>query len=430
MKKYLSHLIPGVTIYFVFANIVHAETTMSEEGQYIFNSLAFYIGGVLAAFMAAGFCMLESGLVTTKSVSSIGAKNIGKFAICSIVFFLFGYNVAYGIPEGGYIGSFSVWSDASSMGAGYSDSSDWFFQTMFVCATVSIVSGAVAERIKIWPFFAFAVIMSGFIYPISMGWQWGGGWLSTSGFSDFAGSTLVHACGGAAALAGVIVLGAREGRFTSSGGKRVMVPFAASSIPLVTLGTFLLWFGWFGFNGFSQLAMGTFDDVNAISKIAVNTHLAGAAGTITGAVVTRLIGGKTDIIMMLNGALAGLVAITAEPLTPTPGLAIIIGSIGALIMYFGTKMLESFGIDDVVGAIPVHMFAGIFGTLVVPISNSDTSFGTQFVGTISVCVFSFVLSYLAFLALKATVGLRISKAAERLGTDKSEIGVTAYSIRD
>ena len=209
-----------------------------------------------------------------------------------------------------------------------------------------------------------------------------------------------------------------------------MIPFAASSIPLVTLGTFLLWFGWFGFNGFSQLAMGTFDDVNAIAKIAVNTHLAGAAGVVTGAVLTRLIGGKTDIIMMLNGALAGLVAITAEPLTPTPGLAMVIGSMGALIMYFGTKMLENFGIDDVVGAIPVHMFAGIFGTLVVPVSNSDTSFGTQLVGTLSVCVFSFVLSYLVFLALKGTVGLRISKAAEKLGTDKSEIGVTAYSIRD
>jgi Amt family ammonium transporter len=407
-----------------------AESTMSQEGQYIFNSLGFYIGGVLVAFMAAGFCMLESGLVTTKSVSTIGAKNIGKFAICSIIFFLFGYNIAYGIPEGGYIGSFSIWSDGSEVGTGYSDSSDWFFQTMFVCATVSIVSGAVAERIKIWPFFAFAVVMSGLIYPISMGWQWGGGWLSAAGFSDFAGSTIVHACGGAAALAGIIVLGAREGRFTSSGGKRVMVPFAASSIPLVTLGTFLLWFGWFGFNGFSQLAMGTFDDVNAISKIAVNTHLAGAAGTVTGAVVTRLIGGKTDIIMMLNGALAGLVAITAEPLAPTPGLAIVIGSIGALIMYFGTKMLESFGLDDVVGAIPVHMFAGIFGTLVVPVSNSETSFGTQLIGTISVCAFSFVLSYAVFMTLKSTVGLRISKAAEKQGTDKAEIGVTAYSIRD
>ena len=407
-----------------------ADTTMSKEGQYIFNSLAFYIGGVLVAFMAAGFCMLESGLVTNKSVSTIAAKNIGKFAIASIVFFLVGYNLAYGIPEGGYIGNFSVWNEGSKIDTGYSDSSDWFFQTMFVCATVSIVSGAVAERIKIWPFFVFAVIMAGFIYPVSMGWQWGGGWLSTSGFSDFAGSTLVHACGGAAALAGIIVLGARTGRFTGTGSKRVMVPFAASSIPLTTLGTFLLWFGWFGFNGFSQLAMGTFDDVTAITTIAVNTHLAGAAGTVAGAAITRIIGGKTDVIMMLNGALAGLVAITAEPLTPSPMLAMLIGAIGAIIMYFGTKMLEGFGLDDVVGAIPVHMFAGIFGTLVVPLSNSDTSFGTQFIGVISVCAFSFVLSFGVFKILKETIGLRISKEAERLGTDKAEVGVVAYSIRD
>ncbi len=429
----LKNIFKLIAVTFLISGITasaYADTTMSAEGQYIFNSLAFYIGGVLVAFMAAGFCMLESGLVTTKSVSTIAAKNIGKFAICSMVFFFVGYNLAYGISEGGYIGSFSMWSEGSKLDTGYSDSSDWFFQTMFVCATVSIVSGAVAERIKIWPFFIFAVLMSGFIYPVSMGWQWGGGWLSTSGFSDFAGSTLVHACGGAAALAGVIVLGARAGRFTSQGGKRVMVPFAASSIPLTTLGTFLLWFGWFGFNGMSQLAMGTFDDVTAISKIAVNTHLAGAAGTFAGAVVSRLIGGKTDVIMMLNGALAGLVAITAEPLTPSPLAAIVIGAIGAIIMYFGTKMLENFGLDDVVGAIPVHMFAGIFGTLVVPFTNADTSFGTQFVGTISVVLFSFVLSYIVFAALKQTTGLRISKAAEKLGTDKAEIGVVAYSIRD
>ena len=407
-----------------------AETTMSQEGQYIFNSLGFYLGGVLVAFMAAGFCMLESGLVTTKSVSTIAAKNIGKFAICSLIFFLVGYNLAYGVPEGGYIGSFTIWTDTTNTETGYSGYSDWFFQTMFVCATASIVSGAVAERIKIWPFFLFAAIMAGVIYPISMGWQWGGGWLSSAGFSDFAGSTLVHACGGAAALAGIIVLGPRSGRFSSLGGKRVMIPFAASSIPLVTLGTFLLWFGWFGFNGFSQLAMGTFDDVNAISKIAVNTHLAGAAGTVTGAAITRLIGGKTDIVMMLNGALAGLVAITAEPLTPGPITAMIIGSLGAVIMYYGTKMLEGFGLDDVVGAIPVHMFAGIFGTLVVPFTNNDTTFVTQFIGMFSVVAFSFVLSYLAFIAMKSTIGLRISKEAEKLGTDKAEVGVTAYSIRD
>ncbi len=429
MKKINILAITFALIQFI-PSITYAESTMSQEGQYIFNSLGFYLGGVLVAFMAAGFCMLESGLVTTKSVSTIAAKNVGKFAICSLVFFLFGYNMAYGVPEGGYIGSFLIWNDVSEIGTGYSDSSDWFFQTMFVCATASIVSGAVAERIKIWPFFLFAALMAGFIYPISMGWQWGGGWLASAGFSDFAGSTLVHACGGAAALAGIIVLGAREGRFGSKGEKKSMVPFAASSIPLVTLGTFLLWFGWFGFNGFSQLAMGTFDDVNAISKIAVNTHLAGAAGTVAGAAITRLMAGKTDIVMMLNGALAGLVAITAEPLTPSPLLAILIGFVGALIMYFGTKFLESLQLDDVVGAIPVHMFAGIFGTLVVPASNAETNFGTQLLGVVSVCVFSFILSYIVFSAMKATIGLRISKEAEKLGTDKAEVGVVAYSIRD
>ena len=404
----------SLVIFLSITGLASAETTISAEGQYIFNTLGFYLGGVLVAFMAAGFCMLECGLVTTKSVSTIAAKNIGKFAIASIVFFLCGYNLAYGIPEGGYIGTFSIWSDSSEIGTGYSDYSDWFYQAMFVCATVSIVSGAVAERIKIWPFFIFSAIMAAFIYPISMGWQWGGGWLATAGFSDFAGSTLVHACGGAAALAGVIVLGARAGRFGKRGETKSLVPFAASSIPLVTLGTFLLWFGWFGFNGFSQLAVGTFDDVTAISKIAVNTHLAGAAGTVTAAVVTRLIGGKTDIIMMLNGALAGLVAITAEPLNPSPILAMVIGSIGAIIMYFGTKFLESKHIDDVVGAIPVHMFAGIFGTLVVPISNPDTTFGTQFTGVLAVCVFSFILSYIVFRALKESIGLRISAQAKNL----------------
>ena len=428
------NLFKKITLSFVMifsiTGLASAETTISAEGQYIFNTLGFYLGGVLVAFMAAGFCMLECGLVTTKSVSTIAAKNIGKFAIASIVFFLCGYNLAYGIPEGGYIGSFKIWSDASEIGTGYSDYSDWFYQAMFVCATVSIVSGAVAERIKIWPFFIFSAIMAAFIYPISMGWQWGGGWLATAGFSDFAGSTLVHACGGAAALAGVMVLGARAGRFGKKGETKSLVPFAASSIPLVTLGTFLLWFGWFGFNGFSQLAVGTFDDVTAISKIAVNTHLAGAAGTVTAALVTRLIGGKTDIIMMLNGALAGLVAITAEPLNPSPILAMGIGSIGAIIMYFGTKFLESKHLDDVVGAIPVHMFAGIFGTLVVPISNPDTTFGTQLMGVVAVCVFSFVLSYIVFRALKQSIGLRISAQAEKLGTDVAEVGVKAYAIRD
>ena len=411
-----------------FSSIAFAE--VGPEVEYIFNTFSFLICGFLVMWMAAGFCMLESGLVTTRSVSTIAAKNIGKFAIVCVVFYLVGYNLGYGIPEGGYIGSFSTWTDSSSLETGYSDASDWFFQALFVCATVSIVSGAVAERIKIWPFFIFAAILGGIIYPIQMGWQWGGGWLATIGFSDFAGSTIVHACGGAAALAGVILLGPRLGRFTSTGDPANMQPFAASSIPLVTLGTFILWMGWYGFNGGSQLALGSYEDSTAMSQIFMNTQLAGCGGCIAGAVITRIIGGKTDIIMMLNGALAGLVSITAEPLMPSPMAAIVIGAIGGLIMYVGTNFLNSLKLDDVVGAIPVHMFAGIWGTLIVPFSNPDTSFGTQLIGVLSVISFVFVFSFVVIYIIKSTVGLRISEEAEKLGTDKAEVGVIAYSIRD
>ena len=411
-----------------FSSIAFAE--VGPEVEYIFNTFSFLICGFLVMWMAAGFCMLESGLVTTRSVSTIAAKNIGKFAIVCVVFYLVGYNLGYGIPEGGYIGSFSTWTDSSSLETGYSDASDWFFQALFVCATVSIVSGAVAERIKIWPFFIFAAILGGIIYPIQMGWQWGGGWLATIGFSDFAGSTIVHACGGAAALAGVILLGPRLGRFTSTGDPANMQPFAASSIPLVTLGTFILWMGWYGFNGGSQLALGSYEDSTAMSQIFMNTQLEGCGGCIAGAVITRIVGGKTDIIMMLNGALAGLVSITAEPLMPSPMAAIVIGAIGGLIMYFGTNFLNSLKLDDVVGAIPVHMFAGIWGTLIVPFSNPDTSFGTQLIGVLSVISFVFVVSFVVIYIIKSTVGLRISEEAEKLGTDKAEVGVIAYSIRD
>ena len=411
-----------------FSSIAFAE--VGPEVEYIFNTFSFLICGFLVMWMAAGFCMLESGLVTTRSVSTIAAKNIGKFAIVCVVFYLVGYNLGYGIPEGGYIGSFTTWTDSSSLETGYSDASDWFFQALFVCATVSIVSGAVAERIKIWPFFIFAAILGGIIYPIQMGWQWGGGWLATIGFSDFAGSTIVHACGGAAALAGVILLGPRLGRFTSTGDPANMQPFAASSIPLVTLGTFILWMGWYGFNGGSQLALGSYEDSTAMSQIFMNTQLAGCGGCIAGAVITRIVGGKTDIIMMLNGALAGLVSITAEPLMPSPMAAIVIGAIGGLIMYVGTNFLNSLKLDDVVGAIPVHMFAGIWGTLIVPFSNPDTSFGTQLIGVLSVISFVFVVSFVVIYIIKSTVGLRISEEAEKLGTDKAEVGVIAYSIRD
>ena len=403
---------------------------VDKEVSYILNTFSFLVCGFLVMWMAAGFLFLESGLVTTRSVSTIAAKNIGKFAIVSVVFYFVGYNLGYGIPEGGFIGNLAIWTDASSIDTGYSDASDWFFQALFVCATVSIVSGAVAERIKIWPFFIFSAILGGIIYPIQMGWEWGGGWLDALGFADFAGSTLVHACGGSAALAGVMLLGPRLGRFSDTGEPVNMTPFAPSSIPLVALGTFILWMGWFGFNGGSQLALGSFEDATAMSKIFMNTQLAACGGVIAGAVVTRLIGGKTDVVMMLNGALAGLVSITAEPLMPSPILAIGIGAVGGIIMYYGTKLLNLLKLDDVVGAIPVHMFAGIFGTLVVPLSNADTSFGIQLLGVGSVCFFVFISSYIFISIIKSTMGLRISEEAEKLGTDKAEVGVIAYSIRD
>jgi Amt family ammonium transporter len=405
---------------------VSAYAGTDDETAYALNTLLFLVSGFLVMLMAAGFCMLESGMVTSKSVSTIAAKNIGLYSIAGLMFWVIGYNVAYGIPEGGYIGSFTPWSDASAIDTGYSDGSDWFFQMVFCATTVSIVSGTLAERIKIWPFFLFAAILTGIIYPIEMGWQWGGGWLSAAGFSDFAGSTLVHAAGGAAALAGAIVLGPRLGRFNN--GK--LVPFASSSIPLATLGTFILWFGWFGFNGGSQLALAGFENATAVATIYINTNLAACAGVMTCAIITRLVNGKTDVIMMLNGALGGLVAITAEPLTPTPLMAIIIGSVGGIIVIVGTEALTRFKIDDVVGAIPVHLFAGIWGTLAVPLTNSGTSFGPQLLGTASICAFVFVVSFIVWSIMKATIGIRISEEAEKEGTDIAETGVTAYAIRD
>ena len=407
-----------------------AETTVSAEIGFIFNTLLFLICGFLVFFMACGFAMLESGMVTSKSVSVICAKNIGLISISGIMFWMVGYNLAYGIPEGGYIGSFIPWSDSSAVETGYADGSDWYFQMVFCATTVSIVSGTLAERIKLWPFFLFAAILSGILYPIVMGWQWGGGWLASIGFSDFAGSTLVHSTGGAAALAGAIILGPRLGRFTKSGAPAPLKPFAASSIPLVTLGVFVLWLGWFGFNGGSQLAMGTADDAIAVSTIFMNTFLAGAGGVIAAAIVTRLNFGKTDVVQMLNGCIGGLVAITAEPLMPSPLAAILIGAVGGVIVVYGTKLLFSLKIDDVVGAIPAHLFAGIWGTLAVPITNTDVAFSAQLIGVLSINIFVFVVAYIVWSLMKATIGIRLSKEAETKGTDVTETGVIAYAIRD
>ena len=407
-----------------------AETTVSAEVGFIFNTFLFLVCGFLVMFMAAGFAMLESGMVTSKSVSVICAKNIGLFSIAGIMFWMFGYNVAYGIPEGGYIGKFIPWSDNSKISTGYADGSDWYFQMVFCATTVSIVSGTLAERIKLWPFFLFAAILTGFLYPFVMGWQWGGGWLAAAGFNDFAGSTLVHSTGGAAALAGAILLGPRLGRFTKSGAPSPVKPFAASSIPLVTIGVFILWLGWFGFNGGSQLAMGTGNDAIAVSKIFINTNLAACGGVIAAAIVTRLNFGKTDVIQMLNGAIGGLVAVTAEPLMPSPLAAILIGAVGGIIVVYGTKFLFAMKVDDVVGAIPAHLFAGIWGTLAVPITNSGANFGSQLLGVIAINGTVFVISLIIWALMKNTFGIRLSKEAEMKGTDVTETGVIAYAIRD
>jgi Amt family ammonium transporter len=411
-------------------SVGNAETTVSAEVGFIFNTLLFLICGFLVMFMAAGFAMLESGMVTSKSVSVICAKNIGLYAISGIMFWLVGYNLAYGIPEGGYIGNFVPWSDASALETGYSDGSDWFFQMVFCATTVSICSGAMAERIKLWPFFLFAAILAGVIYPIVMGWQWGGGWLAEIGFSDFAGSTLVHSTGGAAALAGIMILGPRYGRFTKAGVPTPIKPFAASSIPLVTIGVFVLWLGWFGFNGGSQLALGSFADAVSISTIFINTNLAACGAVLAAAVVTRLMFGKTDVVQMLNGAIGGLVAITAEPLAPSPLTAILIGAVGGVIVVFGTKLLFSYKLDDVVGAIPAHLLSGIWGTLAVPLTNSDATFGAQLIGVISINVFVFIVSYTVWSVLNSLVGITLSKEAQSKGTDVTETGVIAYAIRD
>ena len=433
MSKILRKIITPATALLFLLNMSSAgvaATTVSAEVGFIFNTFLFLICGFLVMFMAAGFAMLESGMVTSKSVSVICAKNIGLFSIAGIMFWMFGYNVAYGIPEGGYIGKFMPWSDGSKIGTGYADGSDWYFQMVFCATTVSIVSGTLAERIKLWPFFLFAAILTGFLYPFVMGWQWGGGWLAARGFADFAGSTFVHSTGGAAALAGAILLGPRLGRFTKKGEPAPVKPFAASSIPLVTIGVFILWLGWFGFNGGSQLAMGTFDDAVAVSKIFINTNLAACGGVMAAAIVTRLAAGKTDVVQMLNGAIGGLVSITAEPLMPSPIAAILIGAVGGVIVVYGTKFLFAMKIDDVVGAVPAHLFAGVWGTLAVPITNSSANFGTQLLGVIAINATVFVIAFVVWAIMKNTMGIRLSKEAELKGTDVTETGVIAYAIRD
>lgn len=409
---------------------IPAQAAVDQEVAFILNSFLFLVGGFLVMWMAAGFCMLEAGLVRTKNVATMCLKNIGIYAFAGILYFIVGYNLMYSGVDGGFMGSFSLWSasetaanEVINMETGYSSASDWFFQMVFVATAASIVSGTVAERIKLFPFFAFVIVLTGFIYPIQGSWTWGGGWLKELGFSDFAGSTIVHSVGGWAALMGAIILGARKGKYSPTGQVR---PIPGSSLTLATLGTFILWLGWFGFNGASQLALGSAIDAVAVSQIFANTNMAAAGGVVMVLLLTKFLYKKVDLTMVLNGALAGLVSITAEPLTPTIGQAILIGAAGGALVVFVVPLLDKFQIDDVVGAIPVHLCCGIWGTLAVPLTNEGTSFMTQLTGILAIGAFVSALSVIIWLALKYTVGIRVSEEEEAKGGDLSELGMEAY----
>ncbi|WP_379548745.1 ammonium transporter [Qipengyuania sp. DSG2-2] len=398
---------------------------------YILNTLLFLIGGFLVMWMAAGFAMLEAGLVRSKNTSTQCLKNIGLYSIAGLMFWVIGYNIAYpGFGDdslglfgmaGGPYGMQGV--GEADLDTGYSVASDWFFQMVFCATTASIVSGTVAERVKIVPFFIFVTVLTGIIYPVVVSWEWGGGYLdSVWGFSDFAGSTLVHSTGGWAALVGALIIGSRAGRYGADGKVNV---FPGSNIPLATLGTFILWLGWFGFNGASQLAMGTVGDASDVSKIFVNTNMAAAGGVVVAIVLTQLRYKKADVTMALNGALAGLVSITAEPLAPSVGQSILIGGIGGAIVVFTVPLLDKLKIDDVVGAIPVHLVAGIWGTLIVAWTG-DATFVGQLVGVLLTAVWVSAASAIVWLALKYTIGVRPTAEEEQIGLDQAEIGVEAY----
>ncbi len=401
-----------------------------EIGPYIMTTLLFCMAGFLVFFMACGFAMLEGGLVRSKNVTMQMTKNIALYSVAAIMYWLIGFNTMY---PGDFNGYFAIGGPTvlDAVGVAAADAaldyasvgSDFFFQLVFVAATASIVSGALAERIKLWPFLAFVVVLTGIMYPISGSWQWGGGWLSEAGFSDFAGSTVVHSVGGWAALAGAIVLGPRIGKYGKDG---KVIPIPGSNLALATLGTFILWLGWFGFNGGSQLAMGTVGDVSDVSRIFANTNMAAAAGAVTALILTQVLYKKPDLTMVLNGALAGLVSITAEPLAPTLFGALWIGAVGGVIVVFTVPLLDKLKIDDVVGAIPVHLFAGIWGTIAVIFYNSDASLGTQLLGIAAYGAFTFVASLVLWFILKAVVGIRVGEEEEINGLDMAELGMEAY----
>jgi Amt family ammonium transporter len=434
MMKRLNSLLlaAGIAMVPTFA-LAQDAPTFNEVGPYIMTTLLFLVGGFLVFWMAAGFAMLEAGLVRSKNVTTQLTKNIALFSLAGIMYWLVGFNLMYpgdGWIVAGWVGPFFNITSLEPVGLAAGDAaldyasvgSDFFFQLMFVAATASIVSGTMAERIKLWPFLIFVLILTGILYPISGSWQWGGGWLSEMGFSDFAGSTIVHSVGGWAALAGAIILGPRLGKYKDG---RVN-PMPGSNLALATLGTFILWLGWFGFNGGSQLAAGTVGDITDVSRIFANTNMAASAGAVAALILTQLIYKKVDLTMVLNGALAGLVSITAEPLAPSLFGSLWIGAVGGVIVVFAVPFLDKLKIDDVVGAIPVHLFAGIWGTIAVVFYNGDASIVTQITGIIAYGVFTFVASLVLWVILKATVGIRVSEEAEINGLDTSELGMEAY----
>ena len=414
-----------------------ARAAVSEEATFVFNTFAFLIWGALVMFMCAGFTMLESGSVRTKNASMICLKNIGIYSIAGLAYFIVGYNLMY-VDVGSVIGSFNFLYGPSSaeldlldgdegalssvVANGYSSMSDWFFQMVFVATAASIVSGALAERVKMWSFFLFTLLLTAFIYPIVGAWTWGGGWLSEMGFQDFAGSTIVHSVGGWAALAGILVVGPRLGKFRKDGTARATPP---SNILVVTLGVFILWLGWFGFNGGSQLALGSAFDAVSMSHVLVNTNLGAAAGVVAALAISRTVMGRTDLFVGLNGAIAGLVSITAGPDIVDHYWAIIIGAVGAVLCTLGLKLLEKLKLDDVVGAVPAHLFAGIWGTLAAAIAGG-ASFGVQVVGVLAVGAFVFVVSYLVWRLIDLTIKVRVSRQVEQLGQDAGELGIEAY----
>lgn len=408
----------------------------TANSAYVDNSYLFLIGGIIVMFMAAGFCCLEVGLVRSKNAAMQSTKNVALFSISGLMFWIIGYNIAYPSEwiADEWLGKPAMnaffWSAGNPAEASgpYAPASDWFFQMVFVATAASIVSGTVAERVKLWPFLIFTAVLTSVIYPVVASWEWGTGALDDMGFSDFAGSTLVHSTGGWAALIGAIIIGPRAGKYV---GKRVN-PMPGSNIPMAALGTFILWFGWFGFNGASELAAAANADdgsvhINNVAQIFANTNMAAVGGVISAMILTSLLyKGKIDATMVFNGAIGGLVSITAEPLAPSMGASLIIGAIGGMLVVVTVPLLDRFKIDDVVGAIPAHLVCGIWGTMIVPFSNSSASYSVQAIGVVATGIFVCSASAIVWGLLKVTVGVRVNEEGEQMGLDKAEVGLEAY----